>query len=425
MENIYVIIYAILWLIVLLIHYTKVRTVDAGFVLVFSYLLYAVSSYALYTDIYFGHIYSGLSFIPFLILFFLLYVTAKPILLYGTYQIKKIHQPCISIVNFFCWMYIIMSVISIPGILSNLKLMSLIINMQGADIYAENVSDSVYTASSMGSGISNIVSLYTNFFSRISVLFLFYHLTLPQKNKKIIIGLILSIIVYVFSYLLTGQRGGTFKMITTCAITFFALKQFISPSINKVIIRLSIVGLILVCIPYYFLTISRFSDITEGFWSAIYSYTGQGNLNFNLYALDNNGIRYGDRIVPLFKKFLGFQNVPSNFWERRWKYPDLRINDESFVTYVGDFVLDFGPFFATFILCSISLFIQRKTRVKNGVLYFHQLILLHFLMCLCMEGGMSLFSFADSSNVVILVYAFMYFLFKYAYIGQIKVYNKV
>ena len=418
MESFYIVIYIVLWIVALLSYYLRSRSIDAGFILILSYLVYAISSYALYSDIYFGQLYSGVSLLPFILLFFLLSVTAKPIFSFGVRYIERIQRPSIMIVNFFCWMYIIMSLLSLPGIISKINLMTIIMNSQGADLYAENVSDSVYEASLMGNGLSNIVSLYTNFFSRISVLFLFYHLTIPKINKKIVVGLIISIIIYILSYLLTGQRGGTFKMLATCVITYFALKKFILPSVNRRILKFSIIGLVLICIPYYFLTISRFSDITDGFMSAIYSYTGQGNLNFNIYALDNNGIRYGDRIVPLFKKILGFENVPNNFWERRWKYPNLRINDESFITYAGDFVLDFGPVVAAVILCGISLFVQRKTRVRNGQIYFHQLILLHFLMCLCMEGGMSLYSFADSSNMVIIVYAFMYLLFKYEYLER-------
>lgn len=416
MEYLYIVLYTALWLIVLFYYYIKNETVDAGFVLIFSYLLYAVSSYALYTDIYYTNIYYGITLFPFLFLFFLLYITAKPILAYGSYNIDKIQRPSMKIVNFFCWMYIFMSILSLPGVILKMNLISIIMSYQGADLYSENVSDSVYTASLMGTGISNIISLYTNFFSRISVLFLFYHLTLPNINKKIVSGLILSVVIYILSFLFTGQRGGSFKMIVACIITYFALKKFIPSSINKLVLKISVFMLMLLCVPYYFLTASRFSDISESMLSAIYSYTGQGNLNFNLYALDNNGFRYGDRIVPMFKKMLGFQNVPNNFWERRWKYPNLRINDESFITYVGDFVLDFGPIITTIILCLISFFIQRKTRVKNRIMLFHQLILLHFIMCLCMEGGMSLYSFSDASNMVIVVYAFMYFLFKYNYL---------
>lgn len=416
MEYLYIILYITLWLIALFYYYIKNETIDAGFVLIFSYLLYAVSSYALYTNVYYTNIYYGVTLFPFLFLFFLLYITAKPILSYGSYHIDKIQRPFMKIVNFFCWMYIFMSILSLPSVISKMNLMSIIMSYQGADLYSENVSDSVYKASLMGTGVSNIISLYTNFFSRISVLFLFYHLTLPNINKKIVGGLVLSVVIYILSFLLTGQRGGSFKMIVACIITYFALKKFIPSNINKLLLKISTLGLMLLCIPYYFLTVSRFSDISESMLSAIYSYTGQGNLNFNLYALNNNGLRYGDRIVPMFKKMLGFQNVPNNFWERRWKYPNLKINDESFITYVGDFVLDFGPILATIILCLISFLIQRKTQVRYGTLLFHQLILLHFLMCLCMEGGMSLYSFSDASNMVIFVYAFMYFLFKYNYL---------
>lgn len=322
-----------------------------------------------------------------------------------------------------------MSFLSIPEIISKINIISLLIGSSdvGADLYAANVSDSVYTSSSMGSTISNIPSLYTNFFSRIIVLFLFYHLTLKNINKKIIFGLCISILIYILSFLLTGQRGGSFKMIVTCIITFFALKQFIPVTIKKKILRICSICLILVCIPYYYLTSSRFSDYAygNGVASSIYSYTGQGNLNFNLYALDNNGIRYGDRIIPLFKKVIGFDNIPNNFWERRWKYKNLKINDESFITFIGDFFLDFGPILAILILCSISLIIKQKTIVKNRKLLFHQLILIQFLMCLCMEGGMSLYSYADTSNMVILVYLFMYYLFKYDYINTKKHYSRI
>lgn len=424
MESIYIIFYIILWLLALSIYYHKNKTFDAGLVLMISYLIYAISSYVLYTDENFTNLYYGLTLPPFLVLFALLYITSTPIFSFSSSKIENIQCPSMKIVNFFCWMYILMSLLSIPAIISKMNLMAVIMSSQGADLYAENVSDSVYTASSMGDGISNIVSLYTNFFSRLSVLFLFYHLTFDKINKKIVIGLIISIIIYIFSFLLTGQRGGTFKMVSACIITYFALRKFIQPTINKTIFKCSIVGMILICIPYYFLTVSRFSDITDSFSSAIYSYIGQGNLNFNLYAFDNNGIRYGDRTVPLFKKMLGFDNVPNNFWERRWKYPHLKINDESFITFVGDFVLDYGVIIATIFLCLLSFFILRKTKIKNRKIYFHQLVLLHFIMCMCMEGGMSLYSFADSSNMVIVVYIFMYMLFRFN-CPQKTIYNKI
>lgn len=429
MENIYIIIYIALWTICLTVHFIKVKSITAGGILLISYLLYAISSYILYNDDYNGRYYVGLSFLPFLILFFLLYIVSNPIIYFSKQKIDRIQKPTLYIINFFCWIYIIMSFINLPNILSNINLIPLLISSTdaGADLYATNVSDSVYSASSMGSGISNLPSLYTNFFSRIIVLFLFYHLTLKVINKKIVIGLCVSILIYVLGYLLTGQRGGSFKMIVSCIITYFALKQFISIRIKKKLRLICSVSLILLCIPYYYLTSSRFSDVSDGngITSSFFSYTGQGNLNFNLYALDNNGIRYGDRVIPLLKKAIGIENVPNNFWERRWKYKNLKINDESFITFIGDFFLDFGPIMAIVILCAISFIVKRKTHIKNRILLFHQLILIQFLMCMCMEGGMSLYSYADSSNMVIIVYLFMYYVFKYDYLKKHRFHSRL
>lgn len=422
MEKQYIIIYIILWAIALLTHIYKHRTFDAGAILITSYLLYAIASYILYTDFYYEILYRGITLLPFIYLFLILYITSSSIRHFNPLKIDKIQKPSMQLLNAFCIFYILMSFISLPSILSNFNALTLIMNTQdaGADLYRESVTNSQYSSSSMGSGISNLPSIFTNFLSRLSILFLFYQLTLEKRNKWIIIGLIISIALYILSYLLTGQRGGTYKVVVTSAITYFALRKFIPKSINQRIVKIGVIGLILLCIPYYFLTASRFSSNAGGLASSISAYMGQGNLNFNLYALDNNGIRYGDRVVPVFKKLMGFENVPDNFWERRWKYPNLRINDESFVTYAGDFTIDFGPVMGGAILLFLGLFVLWKTRIKKNTLLFHQLILLHFMMCICMEGGMSLYPFADSSNMVVVIYFIAYMLFKYEYLGRLR-----
>jgi hypothetical protein len=137
------------------------------------------------------------------------------------------------------------------------------------------------------------------------------------------------------------------------------------------------------------------------------------NLNFNNYGLDDGGIRYGDRTFPLFKRMLGFDNVPHNFWERRDKYPNLKVNDEVFISFVGDFTLDFGPFIAPLIFILFTFFILNLTRIRNGRILFHQLILVHFVMCVCMQGGMKLFSFSDLANLRIIVCFIAYIFFRF------------
>ena len=141
-------------------------------------------------------------------------------------------------------------------------------------------------------------------------------------------------------------------------------------------------------------------------------YLGQQNLFFNSYGLDNNGIRYGDRTVPLFKRMLGFDGVPNNFHERREKYPNLRINDEVFVGFAGDWVLDFGPYIAPLLFVAFSGVVLLGSRVRDGIIRFHQLVLLHFVMTVGMLGGIKLYPYSDvGGNLQLIVYLGAYVVF--------------
>jgi hypothetical protein len=198
------------------------------------------------------------------------------------------------------------------------------------------------------------------------------------------------------------------------------LKKYISGKINNVIKTIGIVLIIAISVPIVAITISRFDRPgSGGAMSSVLFYTGQENLYFNNYGLDNGGLRYADRTFPMFKRMLGFDNVPHNFYERRAKYPNLKINDEVFVGFVGDFALDFGPYIAPLIFIFFTFFILNNTRVRNGRLLFHQLILLHFVMCICIQGGMKLFSYPDVSNLRIITIFIAYWAFRIDY-EQIK-----
>jgi hypothetical protein len=174
--------------------------------------------------------------------------------------------------------------------------------------------------------------------------------------------------------------------------------------------------------PIVLLTNSRFGDSLDGAGASVYFYVGQQNLFFNNYAFDNGGIRYGDRTFPLFKRMVGIENVPNNFWERRVKYPNLKINDEFFINFVGDFVLDFGPIIASIIFLIVFFSIGKLVEVKGSNILFHQLILIHFTLTLCVQGGIKLYPFSDvGGNLQLIFYVLMYFLFLMDYrLRQIK-----
>jgi oligosaccharide repeat unit polymerase len=244
----------------------------------------------------------------------------------------------------------------------------------------------------------------------------FFNLTLKKRNKFITVGLLIACLYQILEQIAISQRGPVIDRLFTIAISYFALRKFIPSKINKVIKTVGIILLLSITIPIVAITISRFDRPgSSGAMSSVLFYAGQENLYFNNYGLDNGGLRYGDRTFPMFKRMLGFDNVPRNFFERRDKYNNLKINDEVFIGFVGDFTLDFGPYLTPIIFLFFMFFILINTRVRNGRILFHQLILLHFVMCICIQGGMKLFSFSDLSNLRIITVFLAYMVFRFDY----------
>ena len=421
MSNIYLVLYAITWIVTILIYQRRKKCFDAGSVLLCSYFLYSIMSLILFNVGNPFNTFENIKLYPFIYLFLMLMLAFSPILKYDVNKITEIQKPSTLFLNITCIVFIVASLAQLPSIISDfsiniVKLLTL--SSGGQDIYEEAMSNSYST----GDGnISNLAAIFSGAFSGIGVLLFFYNLTLKKKNKLILIGLFSSCILSLLSSVSLGQRGLIIEILYVTIITFFALKKFFSPKINKMLKIIGISLLITALVPLIALTNSRFEDEEGGSKASVYYYAGQENLYFNNYGLDDGGIRYGDRTVPLFKRMLGFENIPSNFWERRDKYPDLKINDEVFIGFVGDFTLDFGPFIPPFIFLIFTLFVLRRTKIRDGILQFHQLILLHFVMCLCMLGGMKLYPYSDvGGNLQLIVYAIAYVVFRLDNSGILK-----
>ncbi len=416
-SNINIAVYIILLLITFIIYQKKKGYFDSGSVLLLSYLFYSVMSLLLYNYPFFVFTFKPIRLFPFVYLYLMLMLTALPIFKYDQNKIQQIQRPNTLLFNAISIVFIFVSLIQIPAIISEFKnsiVELMTVSSAGQDMYNEAMENSYST----GDGnIANLASVITNAYGYFGVLLFFYYLTLDNRNKLITLGLLLSNVFVVFTYISLGQRGPIVEILFSMIITYFALKKFITPKVNKIIKIVGISLIAMVSVPIIALTNSRFEDNLDGSLSSVYYYVGQENLYFNNYGLDNGGIRYGDRTFPLFKRMLGFENIPNNFWERREKYPELEINDEVFIGFIGDFTLDFGPVPATLILIIFTLIVLRKTRIWDGEILFHQLILIHFVMSVCMVGGMKLYPFSDTGgNLQLIFYFLAYLIFKADYL---------
>lgn len=413
-SNVILVFYTLIWTVTLFVYQYFKRQIDAGTILLAFYLLYSIISLLLFNSEYFK--FEKITIFPFIYLYGLLLLTFSPILLHDSRKITVLHKPSTLFFNIISLIYIIFSLVQLPGIVSNFGkslVQLLLVSSGGLDLYNEAMSESVNLGDQ---NISNLPSIITNAYGNFGILLLLFYLTYSNRNIFILSGLLVSSLIGIFGNVSLGQRGPIIEILFTFIITFFALYKFYSKKVKKVFLIIGLFFLIITVLPVIILTNSRFSETNAGAISSVYFYAGQQNLVFNNYGLNNGGIRYGDRTFPFFKQLIGFENVPNNFWERRNKYPNLYVDDELFIGYIGDFTLDFGPYVAPVLLLLFTILIYSITRIYNGSFYFHQVIGLHFLMTVCMIGGLKLYPYSDlGGNLQLIVYFLAYVYFKLDY----------
>lgn len=406
----------LLWGITLIWYQRKNKNFDAGSFIIVMYIIYAVFSIMTINDDSIPQLtnYEPLTLFPYLYLYVMMMIALTPAIYHHTNSTDSIEYPQSNILRIIATIIIVVAILNLPGIVSDFRngLMSIFTDAEaGKKAYMEQIDN----ASNVGGAIRNIPAILFNSFSDISIFLLFYFMTMSKKNHKIIYGLLFANVINLIMPVMRGQRSGVALAFLTIICGYFLFKQYLSKRLNKVIKKIGIVFIAIITLPVAAITISRFGSEKAGVATFINWYIGQGNIYFNNHALDDNGLRYGDRTLNLFKRLVD-SKTSMNYVERREIYSKLKINDEVFSTFVGDFTIDFGPFFAVIIFivfnfCVIYSFQKNKT--NNNKIKLHQLLLLYFTVCISAQGGMYLFSYSDTRNLNIIVLALLYYYLKY------------
>lgn len=410
-DNLLCLFYLLLWILTLAWYQYKNHTIDAGTAIISTYVMYAVFSIISLNDEFFSIAYDPLKLFPFIYLYVMLMIALSPTIYHHLNPPKSIVDPNTKILVFTAIIIIIMSVLLIPDIISNLNtgISKLFTDSDaGNDAYIEQIE----ADSNQGSKIRNVPAIIFNALSDMPIFLCFYFMTLKDKKYWLIFGLFFAIFIALLLPITRGQRGGTVVTILTTILGYTLFKPYISKRINRYFKVFGMVSVIVISLPIIAITFSRFGENAVGVGGIVNWYVGQENLYFNNYGLDAGGIRNGDRTMYLLKRAL-YSDTPKNYTERREKYHNLKIDDYYFYTFVGDFTIDFGPVVAFIIFVVFNIAVLLLIRPRDGTIQVYQLLLLYLSMCICMQGGMTLFSFSDFGGLRIVVTLMLYTYLRY------------
>lgn len=410
-DNILCIFYLMLWVLTLAWYQYKSHTVDAGTAIMSTYIVYAIFSLISLNDDFFSIAYNPLKLFPFIYLYVMLMIALSPTIFHHLNPSDKIENPNSRILLVTAVIAIVMAFFRVPEIISDfndgIKLFSDV--DAGNDAYMKQLEKT----SEQGSTIKNLFGVIDNALTDIVVFLFFYFLTLKKKNYWILGGLLFSIFNGIIIPILHGQRGSIIACVLTVIVGYMLFKRYLSNRVNRVFKVFGISCLIAISLPIIAITMSRFGENRAGAGGILNWYIGQGNLYFNNYGLDAGGIRNGDRTFFLVKLAVNPEETPKNYFERREKYHNLKIDDYWFYTFVGDFTIDFGPVYAFIIFVVFNILVILLTLPRDKTMKVYQLLLLYFSMCICMQGGMTLYSYADYVGLRVVVLLMLYIYLKY------------
>lgn len=397
-DNLLMIGYLLVWIITFVVYHLRKPMLDAGSVIIGSYVFYALISVFTINDDLFSMTYESLTLFPFILLYIMLMIGLSPAIYHHVHPVKQINDANTRLIKPLCWLMIVCGFAMVPSIVANFGdgLVKLFTDTDaGKEAYMEMLEE----GEDSGGGISNIPSIIFNALFDLLIFFSFYFLTLEKKPFILILGLFASVVIGLLYPVMMGQRTGVINGIFTIFIAYFLFRNNIEKKLTRMIEVIGAVGITLTILPVVALTISRFGETNAGVTGYLNWYIGQANVYFNNHAIDDGGIRYGDRTFNLVKRVID-SSTPKNFNERRDKYRNLDIDDYYFVTYVGDFMIDFGPVLGCLIIIVFNIYVLLKThRAREGVIELHQVLLLYFTLCVCMQGGMYLFAYSDTANL--------------------------
>lgn len=360
--------------------------------------IWCVSSFfAILFQLAFDVKYEKLSILPYVFLFICFCISLFPIVKCQKRMENAI--PCVTFGLFdkIIWVFILLSLIPFY---ENLRY---VISSYGA-IDTSGLAD-MYNDKMYGDGIKvtwlsslgMIGNSLDGVFIQLLVFIPFYFLTRKKINKYLLLFSFLPVLNHVLFQLASSGRGFATQFFLDAVFLILLFRKQIPSTRFK---KLKLVSLVV--IPCFFLllsilTLARGNSSNKGVETSITVgyYVAKSHLDFNESLWNIREHTEGDNSFGFVKDLIGL-DVPKDK-NAYWNYSKTGIIPSLFYTYIGDWYMDFGPFFTIVLLLIwsfvFSIIFIREKRTASLLPFF-----LYFVFCEILINGWTINIFKTSGS---------------------------
>jgi len=360
--------------------------------------IWCVSSFfAILFQLAFDVKYEKLSILPYVFLFICFCISLFPIVKCQKRMENAIPSVTFGLFDKIIWVFILLSLIPFY---ENLRY---VISSYGA-IDTSGLAD-MYNDKMYGDGIKvtwlsslgMIGNSLDGVFIQLLVFIPFYFLTRKKINKYLLLFSFLPVLNHVLFQLASSGRGFATQFFLDAVFLILLFRKQIPSTRFK---KLKLVSLVV--IPCFFLllsilTLARGNSSNKGVETSITVgyYVAKSHLDFNESLWNIRKHTEGDNSFGFVKDLIGL-DVPKDK-NAYWNYSKTGIIPSLFYTYIGDWYMDFGPFFTIVLLLIwsfvFSIIFIREKRTASLLPFF-----LYFVFCEILINGWTINIFKTSGS---------------------------
>jgi len=388
---------ALLYICVFIIYQNKKKSFDLGSVVLLFWVVISIVAIDLFNKPPGWAPYREMTIFPFIYFFLSFLIVSLPLLLHDYNNGTKIEMPSGKRMDIISYGLILLHLVCLLFLWAKGSL------TPSALFDVENILENYANSSEIRTNFLMEIVSWVRFLVPI---FFMYNYT--EHKKLLSWGMAFCFLISFICALSTSSRLDMVRLVFSIPFVIFIFKDNLSKQQYRMISRMFLSIALALGGALFAVTLARFSNSRFDIGYYLEFYFAQCILYFNGYGLAAGGIRYGDKVFPILKRFLGLDwikgtDINSRYW-------NLDFDDTLFVSFIGEYTIDFGVV-AIMLFVVISIFIVYVCKKRNGKYAFIQILILSVPYQL-LTIGFSVNPISERYlHIIFLIYLFLYIKF--------------